>query len=73
MAKRVLTRQQEIERSILTGFRSRIWSNFTKAVKEYKLIEDNDHIAVCISGGKDSMVLAMCMKILQSISDVNFK
>ena len=73
MGKRVLSRYQEIERSIMTSFRSRIWSNFTKAVKEYQLIKENDHIAVCISGGKDSMILAKCMQLLEKYGDIPFK
>ena len=70
---REFSKTQEIERSILKGFRSRIWSKFTKAIAEYKLINEGDHIAVCISGGKDSMVLAKCMQILERYGDVNFK
>ena len=70
---RELSRAQEISRSIMKGFRSRIWSKFTKAISEYQLIEENDHIAVCISGGKDSMVLAMCMQLLEKYGDVPFK
>lgn len=73
MSKRILTRYQEIERSIMTSFRSRIWSNFTKAIKEYQLIKENDHIAVCISGGKDSMILAKCMQLLEKYGDISFK
>ena len=70
---RELSRAQEISRSIMKGFRSRIWSKFTKAISEYQLIEENDHIAVCISGGKDSLVLAMCMQLLEKYGDVPFK
>lgn len=73
MGKRVLTRVQEIDRSVMAAFRSRIWSKFTKAIVEYKLIEEGDNIAVCISGGKDSMVLAKCMQLLERYGDVNFK
>ena len=45
----------EIERSIIKKFRKNIWRPFTKAVHEYQLIQEGDRIAVCISGGKDSM------------------
>ena len=45
MSKRELTPLQLMDRDIMTSFRSRIWSNFTKAVSEYKLIDENDHIA----------------------------
>lgn len=72
MKEKVLSKSQEIERCILTSFRSRLWSKFTKAIVEYKLIEENDNIAVCISGGKDSMILAKCMQILQKHSDFPF-
>ena len=63
---------QEIERSIIKKFRKEIWSNFVKAVKEYKLINENDKIMVCISGGKDSFLLAKCMEELKKHSKVNF-
>lgn len=68
-----LDRSGEIARSLLKSFRSRIYSKFTKAIAEYKLISENDHIAVCISGGKDSMILAKCMQILQKYGEVPFK
>lgn len=70
--KRVLTPCQRIEQSIHKKYRKDIWSPFTTAVKRYQLIQENDHIAVCISGGKDSMLLAKCMQLLQRISDVPF-
>lgn len=56
---------REIERSIIKKYRKQIWSKFVKAVKEYELIKENDRIAVCISGGKDSMLLAKCLEELQ--------
>lgn len=70
---RVFDKKVEIERSVMTSFRSRIWSKFTKAIAEYKLINKDDHIAVCISGGKDSFLLAKCMQILEKYGDVPFK
>lgn len=73
MCPKQLSRELEIERSIITSFRSRIWSNFTKAISEYKLIEENDRIAVCISGGKDSMLLAKCMQLLARHSTIPFE
>ncbi len=62
----------EIERSINTVFRPIVWTKFVKAVKEFKMINSGDKIAVCISGGKDSMLLAKLMQMLQKISDVPF-
>ena len=55
---RKLEAYQEIERSLLTKYRKDIWSPFILAVKRYNLVEAGDKIAVCISGGKDSMILA---------------
>ena len=54
----------EIERSIITKYRKTIWSKFVKAIQEYELIKENDNIMVCISGGKDSFLLAKCMQEL---------
>ncbi len=62
----------EVERSIIKKYRKSIWNCFVGAVKEYNLIEQNDKIAVCISGGKDSVLLALCMKHLQRHSEVPF-
>lgn len=62
----------EVERSIITKYRKDIWSKFVKAVSEYNLIEENDKIAVCISGGKDSFILAKCLQELQKHGKVNF-
>ena len=56
---------KEIEKSIITKFRKDIWSRFIKAVIEYELINENDNIMVCISGGKDSFLLAKCIEELQ--------
>ena len=72
MAKQ-LERYQEIERSIITTYRKTIWSPFVLAVKKYGLIESGDKIAVCISGGKDSILLAKLMQQLQRHSDVPFE
>lgn len=57
-----MERYEEIERSIITSYRKRIWSKFVKAIQEFDMIKDGDKIAVCISGGKDSMLLAKCMQ-----------
>lgn len=68
-----LTKVQQIERSIITTYRKTIWSPFVLAVKKYALISAGDKIAVCISGGKDSMLLAKLMQQLQRHSDVPFE
>lgn len=60
-----MDRYKEIERSIIKKYRKEIWSKFVKAVIEYELIKENDNIMVCISGGKDSFLLAKCMQELQ--------
>ena len=49
---------EDIERAIIKRYRKYIWSKFIKAIKEYDLIQDNDKIAIAISGGKDSLLLA---------------
>ena len=58
-------RCKEVERSIVKKFRKEIWRKFTKAVNEYQLIQDGDKIAVCISGGKDSMLMAKLFQELE--------
>jgi len=63
---------QLIERSIITKFRKGIWSKFLQAVKEYRLIEPGDKIAVCVSGGKDSMLLCKCIQQLKRYSEIPF-
>ena len=55
---------KEIERSIIKKYRKEIWSKFVKGVKDFEMIKENDKIAVCISGGKDSFLLAKCMQEL---------
>ncbi|MDD3452963.1 MAG: ATP-binding protein [Bacilli bacterium] len=67
-----MKRYEEIERSIIKKYRKEIWSKFVKAVKEYKMINENDKIAVCISGGKDSMLLAKLMQELKLHGKINF-
>ena len=71
MAK-VLTERETIERSIITTYRKAIWSPFVLAVKKYRLIEKGNKIAVCISGGKDSMLLAKLMQELQNHGETEF-
>ena len=59
-----MERYREIEKSIIKKFRKEIWSKFIKAIKNYELIQKNDHLMVCISGGKDSFLLAKCIQEL---------
>ena len=59
-----MERYREIEKSIIKKYRKEIWSKFIKAIKDYKLIQENDKIMVCISGGKDSFLLAKCIQEL---------
>jgi len=68
-----MERYKEIERSINKVFKRTIWSKFVKGVINYELIEEGDKIAVCISGGKDSMILAKCMELLQRHSKFPFE
>lgn len=69
---RELERSALIERSINKKFRKEIWNRFITAVKQYKLVSEGDKIAVCISGGKDSMLLALLMTMLKRYSEVEF-
>ena len=67
-----MEKYEEVERSIIKKFRKDIWSKFVKAINEYKLIEPNDKIMVCISGGKDSFLLAKCIQELEKHGIKNF-
>ncbi len=60
-----MEKYQLIQKSIIKKYRKEIWSKFVKAIKEYELINEGDKIAVCMSGGKDSFLLAKCMEELQ--------
>ena len=62
---RELTPRETAERSLIKTYRKSIWNPFIAAVKRYELIEPGDRIAVCISGGKDSVILAKLMQELQ--------
>ena len=64
---------QLIERSIQKKFRKTIWNPFISAIKRYELIEPGDKIAACISGGKDSMLMAKLLQQLQRYSNVPFE
>ena len=63
---------QEIERSIIKKYRKEIWCKFTKAIRDYELIQDNDKIMVCISGGKDSFLMAKCFQEIKKHGKVHF-
>lgn len=67
-----MEKYQEVERSIIKAYRKEIWSKFTKACKDYQLIEENDNIMVCVSGGKDSFLLAKCIQEIKRHGKINF-
>ena len=62
-----------IERSIIKEYRKTIWRPFVKGLQEYEMIQDGDRVAVCISGGKDSMLLAKCLQQLKRQSNTKFE
>lgn len=63
----------EIERSLITKYRKPIWRKFVKGIQEYDLIQEGDKIAVCISGGKDSMLMAKLLQELQRHGKYKFE
>lgn len=67
-----MERYKEIERTIIKTYRKEIWARFVKAIKDYKMVNEGDKIGVCISGGKDSFLMAKCFQELKRHSDVNF-
>lgn len=68
-----MEKYKEIEKSIIKKYRKEIWAKFIEAVKTYELIQDNDKIMVCISGGKDSFLLAKCIQELKRHGKINFE
>ena len=68
-----MEKHKEVERSIIKKFRKDIWSKFISGIKQYELVQEGDKIAVCMSGGKDSMLLAKCMQELKKHGKVNFE
>ena len=70
---RELTFAERVERSLITTYRKELWKPFILAVKRYELIQAGDQIAVCISGGKDSMLMAKLMQELQKHTNVPFE
>ncbi|MBR5383338.1 MAG: tRNA 2-thiocytidine biosynthesis protein TtcA [Clostridia bacterium] len=69
---RNFTPAQMVEQSIIRTYHDELWNPFCKAIKRYELINPGDRIAVCISGGKDSMLMAVMMRMLQRHSEVPF-
>lgn len=67
-----MEKYKEIEKSIIKKYRKKIWGRFVRAVTDYELIEEHDKIAVCISGGKDSFLLAKCMQELKRHGKISF-
>lgn len=70
---RILTKDCLIQRSLIKKYRKQIWNPFIAGVKKYEMINDGDKIAVCISGGKDSMIMANLLRQLKSVSDTDFE
>ena len=67
-----MERYKEIEQTITKTYRKEIWKKFIKGITEYEMISEGDKIAVCISGGKDSMLLAKCFQELKKHKKMNF-
>lgn len=67
-----MEKYKEVERSIIKTYRKEIWSKFIKAIKDYELIKEKDKIMVCISGGKDSFLLAKCMQEILRHGKIHF-
>lgn len=67
-----MERYKEIEKSIITTYRKKIWQKFVKGINEFEMIEEGDKIAVCISGGKDSMLMAKCFQEIQRHGKMKF-
>ncbi|MGL4913168.1 MAG: tRNA 2-thiocytidine biosynthesis TtcA family protein [Romboutsia sp.] len=64
---------RDIEKSLIKKYRKNLWSKFIKAIKDYKLVEEGDKIAVAISGGKDSLLMAKMFQELKRHGQVNFE
>lgn len=64
---------EEISHRLITTYRKRLWSPFTKAIRDYALIQENDKVAVCISGGKDSFLAAILLRELQHHGPIPFE
>ena len=64
---------KQIERSIITSYRKKIWQKFVKGINEFDMIQEGDKIAVCMSGGKDSMLMAKCFQEIKKHGKMNFE
>ena len=69
---RALSPSQRMEQRLLTDLRKPIWRPFMRAIRDYRLLSPGDKVAVCVSGGKDSMLLAVLMRLLQRHSETPF-
>ena len=67
-----MERYEEIEQTITKRYRKEIWKRFIKGISEFEMIKEGDKIAVCISGGKDSMLMAKCFQELKKHRKMNF-
>ena len=67
-----MEKYEEIERALIKTYRKKIWNRFTKGIREYDMIQDGDKIAVCMSGGKDSMLMAKCFQELKKHGKIDF-
>ncbi len=68
-----LQEYEQIERGLSTSYRKKIWTKFVKGIKEFDMVQEGDKIAVCISGGKDSMLMAKCFQELKKHRKMNFE
>ena len=67
-----MEKYEEVEKALTTTYRKKIWTKFVKAIQDFEMIQDGDKIAVCISGGKDSMLMAKCFQELKKHRKMNF-
>ena len=68
-----MEKYKEIERTLIKNYRKKIWQKFIRGINEFDMIQEGDKIAVCISGGKDSMLLAKCFQELKRHGKINFE
>lgn len=71
--QRLFTPAQQIDRSVFKKYKPALWGRFLESIRRYDLIQENDRIAVCISGGKDSMCMAKLFRLLQAHSEIPFE